>query len=833
MFSERTLPIAYTQLSQLNEDCMDALDITIERQTYKQSKTVQRAGQGDTQEGLEFTEVLYGTHASIFSNLIEKAKKNRNFRGKQRLLLSLEPSKLTVLALNAGISALCQENQSLSAALRQLGTAAYMECYGYALGQYDEHQATRLESLAKSKNSSLKQRRAALRAFALKLKDFKFEDWTDPERISAGKWLLSGLLDGPAFCLDSQNRLSLTEEALEQLDDITASIIMRNVIGIPVTGEIIPWEKSTLYIDNIPYGLIRSYQKPVKAHVDRAIKSGAMPLVLNALNHAQATLWRINKPILDLVRHCYTNNMRVEGLPALKDIPMPEKPCAWDDMTENQQKAWKRKASEITTVNRGFLGERIVLSRDFAMADALADCSFWIPQNLDYRGRVYGIPHFQFQRQDHIRAMFMFNEGQVLTADGLYWLKVHMANTGDFNKVSKQSFDERVWWVDDNLELLIATGRSPLSNQWWRKADKPFMFVAACMALRDALEGLPVHIPVSFDGSCSGLQHLATQSNCSETGALVNLLNSKKPADIYQTVADNVRLKVEQDLKSEKTLQFRVSETESRTVCISELAKMLMDYGVTRSLVKRNTMTFSYSSKRAGMMQQILEDTMRPLQLQVLSGDIEKHPFGDDGGYAAARYLSGLTYDAIVETVNRPAKVMRYLQQIARVMSHEALPTFWTTPLGFPVMLRCPNTETQQIDLFLHDKGIKIRIQPRTMQETGGISKQLSVQAVAPSFVHSYDACHLMMVVLKAKKEDINSVALVHDSFGCLPNDAAKFRQIIKRTFVELYTQNNPLEQIRQENCVHLVTDGYKLPDLPSKGTLAIEEILHAEYAFA
>jgi DNA-directed RNA polymerase len=90
-----------------------------------------------------------------------------------------------------------------------------------------------------------------------------------------------------------------------------------------------------------------------------------------------------------------------------------------------------------------------------------------------------------------------------------------------------------------------------------------------------------------------------------------------------------------------------------------------------------------------------------------------------------------------------------------------------------------------------------------------------------------------MMVVLEAKRENINSVALVHDSFGCLPNDAAKFRQIIKRTFVELYTKNNPLEQILQENCVHLVTDGYKLPDLPSKGTLAIEEILHADYAFA
>jgi DNA-directed RNA polymerase len=354
-----------------------------------------------------------------------------------------------------------------------------------------------------------------------------------------------------------------------------------------------------------------------------------MAPVLEAINHAQSTKWRINKPILDLVRHCYNTNVRVEGLPSQKDIPVPEKPLAWDDMTETQRKLWKRKATEVAEVNRGYLGERIVLSRDFAMADVLVDKPFYIPHNVDYRGRVYGIPHFQFQRQDHIRAMFMFDEGQILDNEGLYWLKVHVANCGDFNKISKQPFDERVWWVDDNIDAIIATGRSPMDNLWWLKADYPFMFVAACMALKDALDGCEVHIPVSFDGSCSGLQHLAAQSKCSSTGNLVNLKSRKKPADIYQTVADLVATKVTADLTSTKTITFRLSETENKTHNISDLAKMLNAYGVSRSLVKRNTMTFCYSSKRAGMQQQILEDTMRPLQLQVLAGEIRRPSIWD------------------------------------------------------------------------------------------------------------------------------------------------------------------------------------------------------------
>jgi DNA-directed RNA polymerase len=46
----------------------------------------------------------------------------------------------------------------------------------------------------------------------------------------------------------------------------------------------------------------------------------------------------------------------------------------------------------------------------------------------------------------------------------------------------------------------------------WTKADSPFLFLAACRELVAALSIGPAyvcHLPVSFDGSCSGLQHLS------------------------------------------------------------------------------------------------------------------------------------------------------------------------------------------------------------------------------------------------------------------------------------------------------------------------------------
>lgn len=825
---------------------MDALETTLKNTDDKRNKIINRLGFGDTEEGLKLTEVIYEDYIEIFSSMMANLRNRKGYRKTTKLMLELPVDTLVCVGLNAALSCLFNDNNTIGNTLRTIGTAVYVECHGRALVLWNAEEAKRLEALVKYKHGSLKHRRIALRGYARKLKSFSFEAWSDPERICAGKTVLEAILQGPAFCLNDNQQLDLTPQAMAHLEDISSDLVLRRLVGVPMTGAPLRWEESVLYIPTpegvpLPYPLVRSFQKPVRAHVDRAVRSGQAQPVLDALNAIQSVLWRINEPILSLVKHCYDHDIAVPGLPPRKDLNIPDKPKAWEDMTQDQRYAWRCKANEVATINRGFSGERKILAQDIATAEHLCGQDYWIPHNIDYRGRVYGIPHMQFQRQAHIRALFQFAEGQVLNTEGLYWLKVHVANVGDFNKISKQDFDSRVWWTDDNLERILATAADPLSDLWWTEADKTFMFVAACMALRDALEGKPVHIPTSFDGACSGLQHLSAMSRCEDTAKLVSLVPAKKPSDIYQTVADLVKTKVEADLTSERVLEFRKADPENpkgeriidRRVRIADLARLLLDYGVTRSLVKRNVMTYSYSSKRAGMQDQILEDTMRPLQLQVLSGELEQHPFGEDGGYAAARYLSEVTYASIVETVKRPAVVMKYLQDIARVMSHEERPVTWTTPLGLPVMLRCPNMDTEQVDIFLHDKGIKKRLRPRTAVEAGGISKTAATQAIAPSLVHAYDAAHLMMVVLEAKKQGINNVALVHDSFGCLPNDAARFRHIIKETFVKLYAENDPLEQIRQENCAYLGANGYRLPDAPAKGELNIEEVLYAEYSFA
>ncbi len=103
---------------------------------------------------------------------------------------------------------------------------------------------------------------------------------------------------------------------------------------------------------------------------------------------------------------------------------------------------------------------------------------------------------------------------------------------------------------------------------------------------------------------------------------------------------------------------------------------------------------------------------------------------------------------------------------------------------------------------------------------------------MAANFVHACDAAHLMLTVNAAVAEGITSIATVHDSFGCLPAHAERFRQIIREQFVRMYEENDVLAQVLEEARKDL-KDPKGPPALPKQGSLKIEKVMDAEYAFA
>lgn len=803
---------------------LNAVQATNDILAARQERDLKNFGGGATDDAYRIIGKYFPVYLDLFESKVTEDKTKDGPKGKRKFLYSLPIETLTLVSLEAIITALAspydagknnQEERTFQ--LRRMGSRIEHECYGHAFREHMAADAARIEKAISNNYGSLKRRMDVIKRVADKNK-FVWTEWGDADRQKVAAWCCSVLTEGPLFEMSEEGELFATELAVEETEIVRMSAILRNPRSFPQTGEVKLWETHELHLNDAPYPLVRTYQGTIKKAVERRVRAGEYKQSMEALNHAQSVLWRINKPIAELIAWCYEKGVEVDHIPPKKALPLPKPEKPYDDMNEGEQRKFQKALKKQRVRNKGFVGERIMLKQMLAFADEIGDQPFWTPMNFDTRGRVYALPGFNFQGSDPVRAMFLFNEGQALNEHGVYWLKVHIANCWANDSLDKKPFPERVKWVDDNITKLMHVAAHPKEwTDFWTKADSPFLFVASLQSLAAhyADPSSLCHMPVSFDGSCSGLQHLCAMMR-SQEGQFVNLTPAEKPQDIYQKVAEvaNDYLKAETD---EKYL---------------ERAKLLLALeggkGVTRKLIKRLVMTYAYSSNEFGMKQQLMDDSMREAYDDFLAGLTDECAYGEDF-WVTAQYLAKVTRRAIQSIISEPTKAMDFLKTVAGLYAHESKMLVWHTPVGFPAMTRYPNMVTKQVSLFLGNKAL--RFQPRTATEVPGLKKDKTKSAASPNFVHSMDACHLMMVLLASKAEGIDSVALVHDSFGCLPNEAPRFRDLIRRTFRELYENHDVLEDFRKEALAALDTD--KVPEAPVKGSLDLSSIEQSDYCFA
>jgi DNA-directed RNA polymerase len=718
-----------------------------------------------------------------------------------------------------------------------VGTNVNAELWANQLTIENPTLAENIERSIRKRHSSAKQRRQAARSAATRA-GFNFTSWSRRDRLLAGGWLVDVCVNALSLLIervmrdDGEHMLTITEGSIDLVIAAQRDVMKRYPVMQPVPHVLKPWtdwrfpsQGNSVETFNITF--LRTIHQETAAAAKAAISSGQMKPAMDAVNALQGTGWSINRRVLDVMKACIEQQIAVPGLPPAKDLPKPAYPKPWDDMEEKEQALWKLRSSQTKMLNRSYVGQRILLSEDMEIAERMAQHeSFYTPMNCDWRGRVYGLCHFNFQREDRVRALFNFAQGEPLGDDGLRWLKIHTANCGDFDKISKRPMEERVAWVDNNLGMINAIARNPMHHvDYWKGADKPFLFLAACIELASALatgKQYITHLPVSFDGSCSGLQHLCAMTRAAE-GSLVNLTPQDIPQDVYLTVADIVRQRIEEDTES-------------------PLAKAWLAYGIDRKVVKRNVMTYSYSSKKFGMAGQQEEDLITPLGTKVLAGELDEHPFSywaekkhRDSPSAAASYIANHTYAGIETVVEKPAEAMAFLQKLAKALAHEGKPVRWTTPTGLPWCNRYHEPVLTRVHLYMHDKGVRSR--SKVLLGTGmkkEIDKGRAANGIAPNFVHALDAAHLMLVTNACVREGITSIATVHDSFGCLASRAGRFNEIIREEFVRMYETHDVLDEVYAQSKCDLTQANWKrLPDVPAKGPLNLMEVLNARYCFA
>jgi DNA-directed RNA polymerase len=285
------------------------------------------------------------------------------------------------------------------------------------------------------------------------------------------------------------------------------------------------------------------------------------------------------------------------------------------------------------------------------------------------------------------------------------------------------------------------------------------------------------------------------------------MIPSEVPADIYQKVADNVILRLQKEE--------------------NPFAKKWLDFGVDRSIAKRPTMTICYGSRQYSWTDFVNEIVQKRKEKGRM------HPFGGEL-LKACSYLAKIMWQVASDVIEAASKVMKWLQDVARIASSEGIPIVWYTPMGFPVQQAYENYKPLQIQTKLMGKVFRPQLKVSNDNLNSKWDKRKQAAGVSPNWVHALDSCHLQMTLCTAFAEGIKDFAMVHDSYGTLAADVERLGECCRATFVDIYKSHDVLMDFRND-IISMLPESKKneVPMPPKKGDLIIDQVLESEFFFS
>lgn len=543
------------------------------------------------------------------------------------------------------------------------------------------------------------------------------------------------------------------------------------------------------------------FRMGLNAHTS-ALTNPASKAALDAINRVQATAWRVNEWVLDVMRECWMNEIPVPGVPSADGTAVPNRmpDDLWAKMTDEEKKAFKREKARAYTANAREVSHRDAFLRKMELAEEMRKHdAMWFPHAFDFRFRMYPMPQdLNPQGDDIAKSLLMFSEGKPLGRSGYRWLQIHAANTYGQDKLSLQ---ERVDWCQRNMPEIIRSASDPIAERFWMEADEPFCFLAAAREIYHAAEfGFDhiSHLPVQVDGSCNGLQHLSALGRDRVGAVATNVAANTQRQDIYQRVAD------------------AASKLVAADVAAGVPEAIIWAGQIHRKTVKRAVMTTPYGVTNRGIRDQLVDDR--------ITHDVLEE---EEGHHAAAEYLTNIIRRAMDETISSAAQIMGYLQGVAHAFAKAEMPFVWTTPSGCKVaqsyyQLAGRNIKTLlgKITLLYEDQNQKLN----TNKARNG---------AAPNVIHSFDAAHLQLTVnYCAEVYGISSFSMIHDSYGTHACDMDNMAKALRRTFADVYSRP-VLEDFHREQMEIAEPLGIELPVPPVLGDFDVVEVLKSDFFFA
>lgn len=555
-----------------------------------------------------------------------------------------------------------------------------------------------------------------------------------------------------------------------------------------------------------PLMSVRRLRKSERARVAAAFTQENMPVVFDAGNYLQSIPYTVHEATRIAMQRVWELGGGAMGVPTKNPPVRPECPMPpeWHkDRGTKEEVAqfgtWKRRVVAYHKELRKWRGKVRELGYFFQSSRDVGE-PIWFPVYFDTRGRWYyrGTPNPQ--GSDLSKAVLHFHQKKRLGPDGVYWLKVSIANSFGFDK---ERFNDRVQWVDQNWESISNALDDPENHLDVWGTDAPWCMYAAAWELREAMRsGNPAEyhtgIPVHMDATCSGLQHFSAILRDPVGAQYVNLNDEARcgpKQDIYARVAQNAMRVIHNDMQD--------SDED-----VAAMATWWNTTGISRKMAKHPVMTFVYGATVKGTAEHIEDYILNELRLQF---PVERESM------AYCRYAGRKLFLGIEATVPAAAEAMRWLRSIAQQQPNGKRME-WRTPTGFLVQHDYQDRTENRIKL--NSCGVTHLIVREPTEDTKASDMQ---NAISPNFVHALDASHLTLTAQKMRNANLCMVG-IHDSFGTHPSDVGKMHSIIRESFVELYENRNILGEF--------LWDVGGIGEPPRRGDFDIRSVLDSEFFF-
>jgi DNA-directed RNA polymerase, mitochondrial len=321
-------------------------------------------------------------------------------------------------------------------------------------------------------------------------------------------------------------------------------------------------------------------------------------------------------------------------------------------------------------------------------------------------------------------------------------------------------------------------------------------------------------LPCFIDGTCNGLQHFSALAGDPELAALVNVVPSDTPQDIYQAVADRASAILDQKAGYRERWALRWSG--------------LLNSQVPRGLAKKIVMTKTYGATHKSLMEDVGE-VIEKLDPQGFVFALDERP-------QARAWMAKVMKDAMSDRLGSAERIMKWLRQTAAIAARHpansegrAAGLHWTVPTGWPWVMAYGRRRKRNA----HVRVDGVRSTALVYSESGrDLDATAQTDATAPNVIHALDAAALVFA-LDAMKE-ISAVGVIHDCVGGRAHEMSAISRAVRHGFVQLYEKHDPLQAIQCAATAQTHSDHRdRLTARPPRRDLDIARVRQSTYFFS